>query len=175
MVARTLSAGCLGLALLAAGACAGDESSSLPDGGGASGGGGGSVGIGGTGGAAGGAGGGEAALPAPLWLLGMSRGPGQIYLGWRLDAAHPAVGYVVYRSEQSGEGFAALNASPITDSTNYLDESVSDGTTYHYVVRAVAAAGEPSPPSNEVAVVAGAAATASYRRIDAIAEGTVEG
>jgi len=66
----------------------------------------------------------------------------------------PEVGYVVYRSEQSGTGYAALNDAPIIDSTNYLDESAVDGTTYYYVVRALAPQ-QSRATSNEVSAVAG--------------------
>ena len=59
------------------------------------------------------------------------------------------MGYNVYRGSSSeGESSTPLNASPI-NGTTYVDESVVAGTTYYYVVTAVASNGEQSAASGE--------------------------
>jgi hypothetical protein len=60
-------------------------------------------------------------------------------LNWA--AAAGADSYNVYRSTTTGGPFD-LQVATVLTSTNYNDTSVSNGTTYYYVVRAVNAAGE---------------------------------
>jgi rhamnogalacturonan endolyase len=52
-------------------------------------------------------------------------GGSQVYVGWRMFGTEPiSIGYNVYR------GATKLNASPITGSTNYVDNGGSLGSTY---------------------------------------------
>jgi autotransporter-associated beta strand protein len=65
-------------------------------------------------------------------------GNGSVSLGWA--AASGAVSYNVKRSPTSGGGYVTI-ASGVT-ATTYIDYSVSNGTTYYYVVSSVNGAGE---------------------------------
>jgi fibronectin type 3 domain-containing protein len=58
-------------------------------------------------------------------------------------------GYNVYRGTSSrGEDSTPLNSTPI-NGTRYVDENVTAGTTYYYVVKSVGSNGGLSAPSNE--------------------------
>jgi hypothetical protein len=57
-------------------------------------------------------------------------------------------GYNVYRSTTSGEGYIKLNSSLVTTS-DYIDNTVINGTTYYYVVTAVDTSSNESQYSNE--------------------------
>jgi rhamnogalacturonan endolyase len=58
-------------------------------------------------------------------LVAVHKGGSQVYIGWRMFGTEPAtVGYNVYR------GTVKLNASPITNSTNYIDNGGSLSSTY---------------------------------------------
>ncbi len=70
---------------------------------------------------------------------------GALRLDW--DPVADAAGYDVYRRTAGGSYGAALNPQPLT-SAAYTDTSVSAGTSYAYVVRAVAA-GSSGPASAE--------------------------
>jgi fibronectin type 3 domain-containing protein len=85
---------------------------------------------------------------AVLLRVGADEKPHSILLKWDPPAPKPGVtvtGYNVYRSQPDGT-FAPL--ASVTAPT-YLDDKVSNRTTYHYFVRAVNSAGEESPPSNQ--------------------------
>lgn len=58
------------------------------------------------------------------------------------------MGYNVYRAESPAGPKQLLNPTPIPE-TCYEDRAVQRDHTYYYVVRAVAADGSLSPPSNE--------------------------
>ena len=58
--------------------------------------------------------------------------------------------YEVLRSPISGSGYVSLGVVPSTD-TFYLDNSVSAGQDYFYVIRSLSITQVPSPYSNEVA------------------------
>ena len=58
------------------------------------------------------------------------------------------MGYNVYRAESPTGAKQLLNPTPIP-ATCYEDRAVQRGHTYYYVVRAVAADGSLSSPSNE--------------------------
>ena len=85
---------------------------------------------------------------AVLLRVGADGKPHSVLLKWAPPAPKPGVTvtrYNVYRSQ--GDATFALVAS-VTAPT-YLDDKVSNGTTYHYFVRAVNSAGQESPPSNQ--------------------------
>ncbi len=84
---------------------------------------------------------------AVLLRVGADEKPHSVLLKWDAPAPKPGVTvtrYDVYRSQPDGT-FAPL--ASVTAPT-YLDDKVSNGTTYHYFVRAVNSAGQVSPPSN---------------------------
>jgi Abnormal spindle-like microcephaly-assoc'd, ASPM-SPD-2-Hydin len=69
-------------------------------------------------------------------------------LTWTASTSPGVTGYDVYRGTSSGgESKTPLNTAPVS-STSYVDESVTAGTTYYYVVTAVAN-GTQSADSNE--------------------------
>ncbi len=71
---------------------------------------------------------------------------GQVALSW--NAASDATGYIVKRSSTQGGEYTNVFG---VATTNYTDSTVSDGSTYYYVVTATNPAGE-SDPSGEVSV-----------------------
>ncbi len=79
--------------------------------------------------------------------------PHRVLLQWSPPAPNPGsmvTGYNIYRSQPDGtyKPIASGVASP-----SYIDHNVSDGTTYHYFVTAVDAAGHESPPTNPTVAV----------------------
>lgn len=74
-----------------------------------------------------------------------------VQLNWNASAS-PVIGYRIYRSEVSGGSYAPLNGTVI-NSLSYDDTTVSLGTTYYYVVKAVDTAGNESVPSNQATAV----------------------
>ncbi|WP_199621103.1 pectinesterase family protein [Paenibacillus alkalitolerans] len=85
-------------------------------------------------------------VESPKGLIAMP-GNGKVKLDW--NAAAGAASYNVKRSEADGGPYTTV-ASGITD-VSYIDETVTNGTTYYYVVTAVGPTGE-SGPSNQVIV-----------------------
>jgi fibronectin type 3 domain-containing protein len=82
-------------------------------------------------------------------------GNAQVSLAW--SASTGATSYHVKRSTTSGSGYTQISAPTVT---NYTDTTVTNGTTYYYVVTAVNAAGEngnsnqaSATPANAVADV----------------------
>lgn len=89
-------------------------------------------------------------LPVPVAPTGLNvvtAGSGQVALTW--NAASYATSYNVKRGTSSAGPFTTI-ASGIT-STSYTDTSVTNGTTYYYVVSAVNASGESSNSSSVTA------------------------
>jgi cellulose 1,4-beta-cellobiosidase len=76
---------------------------------------------------------------APATPTGLSATPGnaQVALSW--SASSGAAGYHVKRATTSGGPYTQI-AAPT--STSYTDTSVTNGTTYYYVVSALDSAGE---------------------------------
>ena len=62
---------------------------------------------------------------------------GSVQLAWQPVAG--ASGYTVYRGTSAGTITTALTAVGAITATNYSDATVTNGTTYFYAVRAVAA------------------------------------
>jgi len=76
-------------------------------------------------------------------------GSSDVILSWDASPSLGVAGYNVYRGTSSGgESSTPLNSTPI-NGTRYVDENVTAGTTYYYVVKSVGSNGELSGPSNE--------------------------
>ena len=93
--------------------------------------------------------GGDAVPPAaPGALTATDPGTGgTVYLDWADNGESDLAGYLVYRRE-AATAFAKLTPTPVA-SSDYVDATASNGTTYTYVVRAVDTSGNVSEPSNE--------------------------
>jgi hypothetical protein len=71
--------------------------------------------------------------PTPPTSLTAVAGNAQVSLSW--EASNGASGYRVLRANKSGNGpYAAVATGVVT--TSWVDKTVKNGTTYHYVVRA---------------------------------------
>jgi hypothetical protein len=78
------------------------------------------------------------------------RKPHSVLLKWNAPVPRPGVtvtSYSIFRGTQPGGPYDPL-VSGVTSLT-YTDTTVNNGKTYYYVVRAVDAAGNPSPYSEE--------------------------
>jgi len=91
---------------------------------------------------------------SPLHLVGVS-GSNEVSLNW--DSVENADSYTVKRATTPGGPYTDV-ATEVT-SSSYTDTTVTNGTTYYYVVTAVNAIGE-SQQSNEVSVTPEEAVTA---------------
>ena len=67
------------------------------------------------------------------------------------DNMRDLLGYEVYRSTTSGSGYVNIGSTDAS-TTSYTDNTVTNGTTYYYVVTAVFDEGE-SPYSNEASAM----------------------
>jgi hypothetical protein len=76
-------------------------------------------------------------------------GTPDVILSWGASPTAGVVGYNVYRgTSPGGESSTPLNPTPI-GGTSYVDENVTAGTTYYYVLTSVGTNGVQSAPSNE--------------------------
>lgn len=70
-------------------------------------------------------------------LIAIKKDDGKIFLGWRLLATDADdIGFNVYRSAD-GKDAQKINQSPVTNSTNYTDETANNSTSLTYFVRPV--------------------------------------
>jgi hypothetical protein len=74
-----------------------------------------------------------------------------VALSWT-ETSGSVSGYNVYRSTQSGTGYAKLNSS-LVPSLSYTDSSVIGGQTYYYVVTSVGSGGTESAYSSQVSAL----------------------
>jgi hypothetical protein len=82
-------------------------------------------------------------------------GSHDVILSWTTSSNSGDIGYYVYRGTTSGgESSTPVNSTPINDAL-FTDESVTAGTTYYYVVTAVASDGitQSLPSSETVATI----------------------
>ena len=91
---------------------------------------------------------GDAPPGAPTGLAATA-GNGQVTLDWADNTESDLSGYNVYRSTTQGSGYAKINSTLVLTS-NYVDSTVINGTTYYYVVTAVDTGSNESVSSNEV-------------------------
>jgi fibronectin type 3 domain-containing protein len=100
--------------------------------------------------------------PAAPTGLSAAAGDATVSLDWNDNGEGDLDGYNVYRSTTSGSGYSQLNGS-LLSSSDYTDNSVSNGTTYYYVVTAVDTSTNESGYSGEAsATLEGAPPTAMH-------------
>ncbi len=94
-------------------------------------------------------------VPAPPTGVSARPGDGIVNLSWSAPAGVPSArGYNVYRGTQPGVyGTAPLNPSPLLV-PEFQDSTVTNGTTYYYVVRSVGGDGPPFREGKNSAEVA---------------------
>ncbi|MBP1654751.1 MAG: hypothetical protein H6Q28_1307 [Bacteroidetes bacterium] len=85
-------------------------------------------------------------------------GDRSVLLHWEWNPEADLLGYNVYREEGSSGSFTLLNASPQTLS-GYADLMTVNGTRYRYVIKALDAQFNESPPSDTVEAVPAAFAS----------------
>ena len=85
---------------------------------------------------------------APTGLVATA-GDGTVSLNWDDNTEPDLAGYNVYRSTTSSGPYSKINGPLVTSST-YNDTSVTNGTTYYYVVRAEDNGANDSSNSSEV-------------------------
>jgi len=90
-----------------------------------------------------------ASLSAPTSLTG-THGNGIIRLSWIAPTGAVSF-YNVKRSTVSGGPYTTISTAGAVKETTYDDTSVVNGTTYYYIVTAVATNGTESVPSNQAA------------------------
>src|SRR5690606_33805953 len=96
----------------------------------------------------------DTTAPASPTGLIASAGDGTVGLDWNNNSEGDLAGYNVYRSTTSGSGYSQINGSLVT-SSDYTDNSVTNDTTYYYVVTAV----DNTPNANESSNSSQASAT----------------
>ena len=70
-------------------------------------------------------------------VIAINQGGGDVYIGWRMLGTDPDdIAFNLYRLSGGGQA-VKLNASPITDSTNWIDENANLSRTNSYFVRDV--------------------------------------
>ncbi len=99
--------------------------------------------------------GGAADLPpaAPTGLAATA-GNETVSLNWNDNAEADLDGYNVYRSTTQGSGYGKLNVA-IVSTSDYIDNTVTNGIPYYYVVKAVDVNGHESGYSNEATATPG--------------------
>ncbi|MEE8525598.1 MAG: lamin tail domain-containing protein [Thermoanaerobaculia bacterium] len=95
------------------------------------------------------------AAPANLAATG---GNGSVSLDWDDNTEGDLDGYNVYRSTTQGGPYSQINGSLVATS-DYVDNGVTNGTTYYYVVTAVDTAAQESGDSNEASATPDSATT----------------
>jgi Polysaccharide lyase len=88
------------------------------------------------------------APPAPGSVSGNDSVTASANISWAASSDSAVSGYNVYRTTTSGSGYASVGT---TSALSFSDNSVKVGTTYYYVVTAVAN-GVESPHSSEIQV-----------------------
>jgi lysophospholipase L1-like esterase len=86
--------------------------------------------------------------PAAPTGLGATASSGSVSLNWADNTEGDLASYSVYRSTTSGSGYASIATSVATSS--YVDNTVTNETTYYYVVTAVDSGSNESGYSSEV-------------------------
>ncbi|MEQ8820118.1 MAG: family 10 glycosylhydrolase [Sumerlaeia bacterium] len=93
-------------------------------------------------------GGSDTTPPAAPTGLAATGGDASVSLSWNANGETDLAGYTVSRATTSGGPYTALNGTLLTNEA-YSDSTVTNGTTYYYVVNAEDAAGNISADSAE--------------------------
>ena len=89
---------------------------------------------------------------AANFSISIASGSGwSVQLNWTASPSSGVTGYNVYRSQESGNGFAKINSS-VVKGLAYTDGTVLNGQTYYYVTTSANARGAESTYSEQVAV-----------------------
>ena len=93
--------------------------------------------------------------PSAATGLAATAGDGSVQMVWAAPASTDVAGYRVYRSTEPAVPTTGtpVSGSTLVASTGFTDSTVTNGTTYFYVVVAVDLAGNASTASNEVVAV----------------------
>jgi alkaline phosphatase/fibronectin type 3 domain-containing protein len=110
---------------------------------------------------------GSAGAPGAPGGLAAARGDGRVTLSWTPPGDCDIAGYLVYRSTVAGGPFIPLTVDPAPGASS-IDTGVTNGTTYHYVVQAVDAAGHPGPVSGEASATPSEMAAPEISAISAV-------
>jgi len=105
----------------------------------------------------------DTTAPAAPTGLAAIAGDGTVSLNWNDNGEGDLDGYNIYRSITSGSGYTQLNG-PLLTTSDYTDNSVSNGTMYYYVVTAAdynsnesgysnEASARPNIPGSEVEII----------------------
>jgi len=90
----------------------------------------------------------DTAPPAPPVNLAAAAMDSRVDLTWSANVEPDLAGYTVYRAPSTGGPYDALTSSLLTN-PSYTDSSVTNGTTYYYVVTASDDSGNESGYSDE--------------------------
>ena len=91
------------------------------------------------------------ARPRPPQNLTWQADGGAVALNWQPSAySRETRGYLVYRSDRSGDEYALLTQDPV-EATTWRDETAEAGQAYHYVVTSIEHSGLESGYSAEIA------------------------
>jgi glycosidase/fibronectin type 3 domain-containing protein len=89
---------------------------------------------------------------APINLQAFNNGATSIRLTWGAPADTDLARYDVYRSVTAGSSYTKVG-SVQAGTTSFADAALQTGTRYYYVVRAVDASNNESPPSSEASAI----------------------
>ncbi len=88
-------------------------------------------------------------------LVALSKGPEKIFMSWRLlQSDSPDVTFNVYRADDIEGPYELLSDGENHPYTNFVDETVDNGSTYYYLVKPVSDGGVEGEASNRVQSVA---------------------
>jgi len=100
---------------------------------------------------------------APTGLVATA-GNGQVSLDWDDNSESDVLGYNVYRSDTPGESYTQI--ATLIATSDYLDLSVENDTTYYYVVTAVDTGSNESNESSGVSATPGVSDVVTITRAD---------
>ncbi|MBN1766746.1 MAG: glycosyl hydrolase 53 family protein [Sedimentisphaerales bacterium] len=92
--------------------------------------------------------GGDTTPPDAPMALAATAGDGTVSIDWDDNSEGDLDGYNIYRSTFSSSNYVQLNGA-LLSSSNYTDNSVTNGIIYYYIVTAVDTSNNESDPSGE--------------------------